>query len=139
MISGILLLIPSWPYFIAFGYIFIGFMSTFFIGRSNQDVFFTVSLPVRKRDTVRARFYAISAIEFMQIAAAIPFAILSSMINIHGNNAGMNPNIAFFGFVFVLYSVFNAVFLPMFYKTAHKVGAPVYSSSTGGIDLYRGS
>jgi ABC-2 type transport system permease protein len=124
LLSGVLLLIPSWPYFIAFGYIFIAFMNTFQLGRSNQDILFTVSLPVRKRDTVRARFYAIAAIELLQIVTAIPFAIISSTIYIHGNPV-MNPNVAFFGFVFVMYAIFNAILLPMFYKTAYKVGLPV--------------
>jgi ABC-2 type transport system permease protein len=121
---GTFLLIPSWPYFIAFGYIFMAFMNTFFTGRANQDIFFTASLPVRKRDTVRARVYTIAVVELLQIAIAIPFAILSNSIY-HGNMAGMNPNFAFFGFVLVMYAIFNAVFLPMFFKTAYKVGLPV--------------
>ena len=125
LIFGILLLIPSWPYFIAFGYIFIGFTNTFFICRANQDIFFTVSLPVRKRDTVRARIYAIATVELLQIIAAIPFAIISSMINTKGNMAGINPNFAFFGFVFIMYAIFNIAFLPRFYKTAYNIGGPM--------------
>lgn len=125
LLFGFLLLIPSWPYFIAFGYIFISFMNTFFIGRSNQDVFFTASLPVRKKDIVRARFSAIATAEVLQIIVAIPFAYLNTIINPYGNQAGMNPNIAFFGLVFVMYAIFNVIFLPWFYKTAYKVGVPM--------------
>jgi hypothetical protein len=84
-----------------------------------------VSLPVRKRDTVRARVYAITVIELLQIIAAIPFAVLNNMIYTKGNMAGMNTNFAFFGFVFVMYAIFNVIFLPGFYKTAYKVGVPL--------------
>ncbi|MEI6100603.1 MAG: ABC-2 transporter permease [Eubacteriales bacterium] len=119
------LLIPSWPYFIAFGYIFMGFMNTFFIGRTNQDIFFTASLPVRKKDVVRARILSIAIFEMLQVAAAIPFAILNTMIYPQGNMAGMNTNFAFFGFALIMYAIFNGIFFPMFYKSAYKVGIPI--------------
>ena len=122
---GALLLIPSWLFFIAFGYIFIGFMNMFFIGRGDQDFLFTVSLPIRKRDVVRARFYALSILEVLMILASVPFAIIHGILFDFGNMA-MNLNFAFFGFVFVMYAVFNAVFFPMFYKTAYKAGVPVF-------------
>jgi predicted branched-subunit amino acid permease len=47
------------------------------------------------------------------------------MIYLKGNMAGMNPNFAFFGFVLIMYAIFNGVFFPMFYKTAYKTGIPV--------------
>jgi ABC-2 type transport system permease protein len=123
---GALLLIPSWPFFIAFGYLFIAVTNTFFLCRSNQDVFFTASLPVRKRDIVLARVYSLTILELLQIAAAVPFALLRGVLYPHGNEAGMNTNFAFFGFVFVMYALFNAIFLPGFYKTAYKVGVPLF-------------
>ncbi len=123
---GVLLLVPSWPFFIAFGYFFIGVMTMFFTARGNQDVFFTAGLPVRKRDAVRARVLVIAAFELLQIAVAVPFACLNARINPHGNAVGMNPNVAFFGCVFMMYAVFNAVFFPGFYKTAYKIGGPLF-------------
>ncbi|SHH62190.1 ABC-2 family transporter protein [Sporobacter termitidis DSM 10068] len=126
LLFGALLLIPSWPFFIAFGYIFIAFMNIFLVGRENQDIFFTATLPVPKRDAVRARIYAIAAMELAEVAVAVPFAMVNTLvISPLGNQIGMNPNFAFFGFVLMLYAIFNAIFLPMFYKTAHKVGTPI--------------
>ena len=121
LLTGLLLLIPSWPFFIAFWYIFIGFSIAFASGRENQDVFFTVSLPVRKRDVVRARVCATAIIELLQIAAGIPFAIINNILYSKGNAAGMNTNFAFFGFMFLLYAIFNLIFLPNFYRTAYKI------------------
>ncbi len=138
---GALLLIPSWPFFIAFGYLFIGFMNTFMINRSNHDILFTALLPVPKRDVVRARVSCMVILEVLQIVVAIPFACLNGLISPLGNQAGMNLNIAFFGVVFMMYAVFNAVFLPMFYRTAYKVGIPILAGTAacilfvGGVEL----
>lgn len=125
LLCGILLLIPSWPFFIAFMYlIWIGFINVFMIGRGNQDIFFTASLPVPKRDIARARVYSIALLEVLQIIVAVPFAYLNTRINPLGNVAGMNPNFAFFGFIWIMYALFNIIFLPRFFKTAYRVGAP---------------
>jgi hypothetical protein len=120
----VLLLIPNWPYFLAMGYVFLAYIFIFAESKANQDIPFTVSLPIQKRDTVRARFYTVAAIELLQIILAIPFAIVRSMINHKSNMGGMDANIAFFGFVFVMFAIFNAVFLPMFYKTGYKFTTP---------------
>jgi hypothetical protein len=45
----------------------------------------------------------------------------------------MDPNIAFFGFAFVMYAIFNIVFFPMFYKTAYKVGIPTIIANAAAI------
>jgi ABC-2 type transport system permease protein len=126
LIFGTFLLFPNWPHFIAFGYIiWIGFVTSFFMGRSNQDIFFSVSLPVRKKDTVLARVCTIAGLELLQIIVAVPFAVINNVVYNSGNGAGMNPNIAFFGSIFIMYAIFNLIFLPGFYKTAYNVGKPM--------------
>lgn len=120
LLFGSFLLIPAWPFFIAFMYIFMAFNVVFIAERSNHDVFFTVSLPVRKSDVVRVRVCFVAFIELLQIIVAIPFAVINNATYLQGNQAGMNTNFAFFGFIFVMYAVFNLVFLPLYYKTAYK-------------------
>jgi hypothetical protein len=128
---GTMLLIPSYPYFVAFIYTCLSIFFIFLQGRENKDLFFTACLPVQKRDIVKARCLFIGIIEVFQILVSIPFAIIGSRINpnAQGNLVGMEANIAFFGFVFILYALFNIIYLPMFYKTAYRVGLPlVYAS-----------
>jgi hypothetical protein len=121
---GAMLLIPSYPYFVAFIYTCLSIFFIFLTGRENKDIFFTVSLPVRKRDTVKARCAFIVVIEMVQIVVAIPFAIIGMRINPNpqGNPVGIEANIAFFGLVFILYALYNVVFLPLFYKTGYRAG-----------------
>ncbi len=125
LLCAALLLIPSWPYVIAFGYIFIGIMNMLIYARANQDILFTVFLPIRKRDVVRARVYAIATIELVQVIAAVPFAILRNAIYGYENQAGMNLNAAFFGFILIMYALFNIILFPMFFKNGYKPGIPM--------------
>lgn len=120
---GLMMLIPSYPYYVTFFYAALSIFFVFLSGRENKDIFFTVSLPIRKRDAVKARCWMVLLVELAQITLAIPFAILSTRINPNGGNlAGIESNVAFFGLVFIMFSLFNIIFIPMFYKTAYKVG-----------------
>lgn len=118
-----MLLIPSYPYYVAFIYTCLGIFFTFQLGRENNDVMFTACLPIKKRDAVKARCLFVGIIELIQIIIAVPFAVLSIKINPEGGNAaGIEPNVAFFGFVFIMFAIFNSIMIPSFYKTAYKIG-----------------
>lgn len=128
-----LMLIPNYPGYVGFIYICLSIFFIFLAGRENKDVFYTVLLPVRKRDVVKARCMMIAIIELVQISLAVPFAILNNLLyhNI-GNQAGIDLNVAFFGFSFVFFAVFNITFLPIFYRTAYKTGLALI---VGGIAI----
>lgn len=120
---GVMLLIPSYPYTVAFFYVMLGLFFSFMNGREQRDIYFSAQLPIRKRDTVRASVLFVLVVELASLIIAVPFAVLSCRINPLGGNAvGLEPNAALFAAALVLYAVFNGVFLPAFYKTAYKVG-----------------
>lgn len=119
---GAMLLIPSYPYYVAFIYTCLAIFFVFLSGRESKDVFYTVSLPIRKRDVVKARCCMVALVELAQIIVAIPFAIIRFKIIPQVNMAGIEANVAFFGFVFIMFALFNIIFIPMFYKTAYNVG-----------------
>lgn len=119
-----MLLIPSYPYEVAFFYQILGIFFIFMIGNTNNDLFFTVLLPVRKRDAVRARFATVVFFEMLQIIVSIPFAIVRNKLINTPNLAGVEANLVLFGVAFVMYGVFNLIFLPMFYKTGYRTGMP---------------
>lgn len=130
MSFGLMLLIPSYPYYVAFFYTM---LAQFFVcigGRENNDVFFTAMLPVEKKDVVKARLLMAGTVELATMLVSIPFAIIGMKINPYGfNQAGIEANPAFYGFVFIMFAVFNVIFFPGFYKTAYKAGIPFFKST----------
>lgn len=124
MLCSALLLIPQWLFFLALMYFFFTLVPNIFsIGKAQNDIVFSVMLPVRKRDVVKARITAIILLELMQIFTASIFAAIHMRIYTV-NNFLMDTNIAFFGFAFIMYAAFNLAFFPLFYKTAYKIGIP---------------
>ena len=120
---GVMLLIPSYPYTVAFFYVMLGLFFSFMNGREQRDIYFSALLPIRKRDAVKASVLFVLVIELASLVIALPCAVLPCRINPLGGNAvGLEPNGALFAAALVLYAVFNGVFLPAFYKTAYKVG-----------------
>lgn len=119
-----MLLIPSYPYFVAFFYQTLGIFFIFLNGNTTNDLFFTALLPIRKKDSVAARFATVIILELAQIILAVPFAFLRHRINPTENFAGMDANPVLFGLVLVMFAIFNVVFLPGFYKTGYKTGLP---------------
>jgi hypothetical protein len=125
LLSGVFLLIPSYPYTMAFFYVSLGIFFMFTNGREQRDGEYCALLPIRKRDAVRGACLYTAIIELLAMLLAVPFALFSSRINpVGGNPAGLNANVVLFAAGFVLFTLFNAVFLPGFYKTGYKTGVP---------------
>jgi hypothetical protein len=130
LILAAMLLIPNYPYYVAFFYQTLGIFFIFMNGNATNDVFFTTLLPIRKRDAVKARLVTVILLEALQIVVSIPFAMLRYVILPAENLAGMEANAALFGLVLVMFGIFNVTFLPMFYQTAFKTGVPYLVSCT---------
>ena len=129
LLCGALLMIPQWLFLIALMYLlWLAVPNVFAFAKAQNDVLFTVMLPVRKRDVVKARVMSIALLEVLQILVAGVFAVLHMRLYGPGNFV-LDPNYAFFGIAFVMYGVFNIVFFPMFYKTAYKFGVPIIVAS----------
>jgi hypothetical protein len=123
ILFGAMTIIPSYPYTIGFFYVMLGLFFTFMNGREQKDNYYSALLPIRKRDTVKANFLFVVVVELLSIAFAVPCILLSAKINPNGANpVGVDANVTLLGCAFILYAIFNAIFLPAFYKSAYKVG-----------------
>ncbi len=128
ILSG-MLIIPSYPYYVVFFYTGLAVFFTCLNGRENNDVFYTLTLPVSKRYIVKARFVFTVLLQLAQMLAAVPFAIIRQNMPLPGNQVGMDANIALFGLAFVMYGVFNYIFYGIYYKDVNKVGTSFVLSS----------
>jgi len=117
-----MMLIPNYPYYMTFFYTTLAIFFTCLSGRENHDIFYTMTLPVRKRDIVKSRFFLIIILQLAQVITAIPFAIIRGTFNMPGNYVGMDANIAFFGLSLLMLGLFNLVFFTKYYKDTDKVG-----------------
>ena len=121
---GAMLLIPNYPYTVIFFYVMLGLFFTFLNIREQKDSYYSAILPVPKRDTVKAGCALVALVELLSLAVLAPCALLAVRLQPGKDNlVGMDPNLALFAAGFLLYTVFNAVFLPTFYRNGYKVGA----------------
>ncbi len=133
VLFGALLLIPQWPYFIAMLYLFFFVVPNVFTNaKAINDTGFTMMLPIRKREVVKARVISVATLELAQVVSAVPFAFLNMSLYPHGNML-IDANLAYIGCVFMMYGIFNAIFFPMFYKTAYKLGWPLAIATTASF------
>ena len=115
-------LIPNYPYTVMFFYMTLAVFFTCMMGRENHDVIYSMSLPVAKKDIVKARILFVVILELLQMVLLIPFAVLRQNILEAGNEAGMDENIALFAEGFLLFGVFNLIFFHSYYRNVDKVG-----------------
>ena len=130
LLSGAFLLIPQWVYFVAMMYFFfIAVPNIFTEAKAKNDIGFTVMLPIRKCDVVKARVLSIAALELLQVVLAAVFVMINMALYPNGNFM-IDANIAYLGCVFLMYGIFNVIFFPMFYRNAYKIGWPLLTAIT---------
>lgn len=125
VLTGGLFLIPKWPYFIALMYFFwISMPNIFAIFNAQNDMGFSITMPVSKPYIVRGKFMSFLLLELLHLAAGALFALIRA--GLYGmDNFALNPNMAFFGVAFIGFGLFNILFFPHYFRTAYKYGVPL--------------
>ncbi len=122
LIFNFMVTIPNYPYYVV---TFYASMSVYFVGafaRENKDAFYTMLLPVRKRDVVRGRMLFIGVYQLLSTAVLILFCELNPARFDMPNAVGMDGNIVLAGVSLALLGVVNLVFFPRYYRNTNKVG-----------------
>jgi hypothetical protein len=119
---GMLVIVPAYPYGMVFIFGCLGPYITMMYGRETNDIYYTALLPVKKTDIVKTKCLLFVLAQMTQILISLPFAILRVYILPDGNPAGIEANLAYYGFGFIIYAAFNMIFLTTFFKTAYKAG-----------------
>lgn len=119
---GALVIVPAYPYGMVFIFGCLGPYITFMYGRETNDIYYTSLLPVKKRNTVKAKCILMVLAQMTQLLISLPFAVLRLRILPSSNPVGIEANIAYYGFGFIIYAIFNLILLTQFFKTAYKIG-----------------
>lgn len=117
-----MLLIPNYPYYVVFFYTCLGVFFMCLQGRENHDIFYSLLLPIEKKDLVKARMGAVVLVELAQVILAIPFMVLRGLMPLPGNQVGMDANWSLLGLSLVMLGLFNFVYFVYYYKHPQKVG-----------------
>ena len=120
--------IPGYPILLAGFFVCFGIFQSFQAGREAGDILYTAMLPVEKADVVRAKFAFTVAIQMIAFLAAAVFTALRMTLlknaEVYLQNALMNANLAYLGYILLLYAAFNTLFVRRFFKTAYAIGIP---------------
>lgn len=125
---SVMTMLPGYPILVGAFFVCFGIFHSFQIGRENNDILYTILLPVKKSDAVKAKFVFVC---FFEMAAFIVMTVLTFIrmtalgsAGVYVNNALMNANPLFLAFVLVIFGVFNIIFVRGFFKTAYIYGRP---------------
>ena len=128
--------IPNYPAYIGMFYLLLSVMMIFQLGQAANDLTYSSLLPVRKVDTVSARFLYCGLLEIVIIALSLIACFVRRFTGFPPNASGIDMNVAFYGLQLIILSIINLVYLGNVYKNPAKVGKLFLVSSILYFVLY---
>lgn len=128
VLFSLMTFLPGYPILCGAFFLCLGIYFSFQAAREGGDALFTVLLPIRKSDAVKARFLWVCTLQLAGFVldsafTALRMALLNSA-EVYAGNVMMNSNLYFLGFVLLIFAVFNSVFVRMFWRDAVSLGKP---------------
>ena len=125
---GLMAFVPGYPILVSSFFVCLGLFQSFQNAREANDITYTALLSFAKGDIVRARYAFCIVVEFAyfiltSVVVLIRMTLLSE-IPVYRNNALMNANLVYLGFVLLILGLFNMIFIGGFFKTAYKFAKP---------------
>lgn len=128
-LTGALFLIPQWVFFLALMYFFfISVPNIYSAYNSQNDIGFSIMMPVKKRDIVKSKILSFITLELLHFIAGAIYAVINISV-FKKDNFMMDLNLAFFGLAFIMYALFNLIFFPLYFRTAYNYGLPTIIAS----------
>lgn len=139
LVAAGMTLLPGYPILMGAFFVCFGIFHSFQNGREANDVLYTVLLPVRKADFVRAKFVFTCCIQLIGFVLMAALTVLRMTALAGGKayvgNALMNASPLFLAFVLLIFTAFNVLFIGGFFKTAYKFGGPFLSFGIASLLL----
>lgn len=121
-------LIPGYPILVGAFFICFGIFQSFQSAREANDILYSVLLPIKKSDVVKAKYLFTAWFQLIGFALMIGLTILRMTVLAdaapYKTNVMMSANLVFLGFVLLIFAAFNWFFLSGFFKTAYYYGKP---------------
>ena len=128
IVFGLMAFVPGYPILVSSFFVCLGLFQSFQSAREANYITYTVLLPVAKGDIVKAKYAFCIVVELgylilTSVAVLIRMTLLSEAA-VYRNNALMNANLVYLGFVLLILGLFNLIFVGGFFKTAYKFAKP---------------
>lgn len=120
--------IPGYPILCGAFFVCFGIFQSYQSAREDNDILYTVLLPVRKTDAVKSKYLAAVVLEMAAFLLFVCFtgirmAFLSEAAA-YETNVLMGANPVFLAFVLLIFLAFNVIFIGGFFRTAYSFGKP---------------
>ena len=120
--------IPGYPILCGAFFVCFGIFQSYQNGRTDNDILYTVLLPVKKSDVVKAKYAAAVTVELTAFCLFAVFTFVRMLwlsdSGVYKTNVLMGANPVFLAFVLLVFTAFNVVFIRGFFKTAYNFGKP---------------
>ena len=131
ILFGLMFLLPGYPILCGAFFVTLGIFQSFQSAREANDTVFSVLLPIAKKDVVKGKYLFVCFIEFcalilMTICVILRMTVFSQSV-VYRSNALMNANLFALGMAFIIFGLFNLIFVGGFFKTAYKFARPFVS------------
>lgn len=131
--------IPGYPILCGAFFVCFGIFQGYQYSREAGDMAYSVVLPVKKTDLVKAKFVTVCLLQMAALALFTLFTLLRMTFltdaGIYVGNALMGANFVFLGYVLLIFAIFNRVFVGGFFKTAYNIGKPFLSFMFAGFSV----
>ena len=117
-----LILVPGYPYGVSCFYMGLAIYFICLTARENHDAAYTLTLPVTRREAVKARILFCTALEVADLLLMGVFILIKKAIGDTPNPAGLDAGLALIGEGMIIFALFNMIFFPMYYRDINKPG-----------------
>ena len=128
IVFGLMFLLPGYPVLCGAFFTTLGIDQSFQNTRETNDILFSALLPISKEDVVRGKYLFVCLIELCSALLMTLIAVLRMTVfadsPVYRENALMNANGFALGTAFVLFGLFNAIFVGGFFRTVYRIGKP---------------
>lgn len=128
ILFSVMAMIPGYPILVGTFFVCFGVFQSFQNACANNDILYTVLLPIKKTDVVKAKYGFAILIELLSFVIMVILTIfrMTQMSDVapYANNVMMNANQFFLAGNLLVFALFNWLFVGGFFKTAYKYGKP---------------
>lgn len=126
--AALLTLIPGYPILLGAFFTTLGIFYSYQTMRENNDITYSLLLPIPKAAVVKSKFAFTVFIELcsffaMTVLTALRMTLFKN-VQPYTANPLMGANLVFLGYVLLIFGLFNLIFVRGFFRTAYYFGKP---------------